>query len=100
MVAGYSSSPGWAETEERGIDRGTGSRWDVSLVKPMDNHANTEFTFRRIVTSWLSQFLRMFEGGDRLYTFHPSEAREREAESVGNTEIIESYGSCALTRVS
>lgn len=47
MIVGYSPLPGWAETEERGIDRGTGSGWDVSLVKPMDNHANTEFTFRR-----------------------------------------------------
>lgn len=41
LLAIYSLLPGWAEKEEVGINCDTGGGWDVSLVKPGDNHADT-----------------------------------------------------------
>lgn len=47
MIISYFPLPGGRKKKELGFDRDIGSGWDVSLVKAMEDHADTEFTFRR-----------------------------------------------------
>lgn len=47
MIISYFPLPGGQKKKKLGFDRDIGSGWDVSLVKAMEDHADTEFTFRR-----------------------------------------------------